>query len=108
MESTQTTNPDKWVILKLPNNLYKVFGTWYSDYLSGAKWKLNSGIVKVEQDRDFYYFIGYSGSYYKCRKKGYGVATAYNQDILNRIIEQGEGKVELMKDVEDWLKYINN
>jgi hypothetical protein len=102
MENTQTTNPDKWVILKLPNNLYKVYGTWYSDYSTGAKWKINSGILKVEQDEDFYYFTGYSGSCYKCRKKKYGVATNYNQIFLDRIIKQAEGKVEVMEDVEDW------
>jgi hypothetical protein len=102
MENTQTTNPDKWVILKLPNNLYKVYGTWYSDYLTGAKWKINSGILKVEQDEDFYYFTGYSGSCYKCHKKMYGVATDYNQSFLDRIIKQAEGKAEVMEDVGDW------
>ena len=58
--------PDRWVIFKLPNNYYKVFGTWAGGYLDGDRWKLNSGISKVEQDENFYYFIGFSGSCYKC------------------------------------------
>lgn len=95
-------SPERWVILKLPNNYYKVFGTWAGGYLDGDIWKLNSGINKVEQDEDFYYFIGVSGSCYKCHKKGYGTATSYGLDILNKIIEQSQGKIELMEDVDDW------
>ncbi len=94
--------PERWVILKLPNNYYKVFGTWSGGYLDGDRWKLNSGINKVEQDEDFYYFIGFSGSCYKCHKKGYGTATSYGLDILNKIIEQGQGKIEIMEDMDDW------
>jgi hypothetical protein len=94
--------PNKWVIIKLPNNSYKVFGTWTGGYLGGDRWKLNSGIDKVEQDENFYYFIGFSGSCYKCHKKGYGTATSYGSGVLNKIIEQGKGQVELMKDVDNW------
>jgi len=100
-----TETPDKWVILKLPNNYYKVFGTWGGGYLDGDRWKLNSGIEKVEQD-DYYYFIGYSGSCYKCYKKGYGTATSYGSNVLNRIIEQGNGQLELMEDRDDWTNII--
>ena len=94
--------PERWVILKLPNNYYKVFGTWADGYLDGDRWKLNSGISKVEQDENFYYFIGFSGSCYKCNKKAYGTATSYGHSILNKIIEQGNGQIELMEDVDDW------
>jgi hypothetical protein len=94
--------PNKWVIIKLPNNYYKVFGTWTGGYLGGDRWKLNSGIDKVEQDENFYYFIGFSGSCYKCHKKGYGTATSHGLGILNKIIEQGSGQIELMEDVDDW------
>jgi len=94
--------PERWVILKLPKDCYKVFGTWGGGYLDGDSWRLNSGINKVEQDDNFYYFIGFSGSCYKCHKKGYGTATSYGLSVLNKIIERGNGQVQLMEDVNDW------
>lgn len=100
--------PEKWVILELPDKQYKVFATWAGGYLDGDKWKLNSGIEKIEQDDDFYYFTGYSGSCYKCHKKGYGVTTSYNLSILNKLIEITQ--VKLLEDKKDWtkLKKLNN
>ena len=73
--------------------------------------QMNSHLIanineKVEQDDDYYYFIGFSGSCYKCHKKGYGISTSYGLGVLNKILEQGE--VELMEDIGDWLKFINN
>ena len=106
MERNISEITERWVILKLPNNNYKVFGTWAGGYLDGDRWKLNSGISEVEQDENFYYFIGFSGSCYKCHKKGYGTATSYGLGILNKIIEQGNGHVELMNDVDDWVNVV--
>lgn len=94
--------PERWVIIKLPNDNYKVFGTWAGGYLDRDIWKLNSGISKVEQDENFYYFIGFSGSCYKCHKKGYGIATSYLLGVLNKIIERGNGHIKLMEDADDW------
>jgi hypothetical protein len=77
--------PDKWVILELLNNgqtVHKVFASWMGGYLDGDSWKLNSGIKSVTEDEDFYYINGYSGSTYKCDKKGYGIATSYSQHIV--------------------------
>jgi hypothetical protein len=103
MERKISEIPERWVILKLPNNNYKVFGTWAGGYLDGDRWRLNSGIEKVEQDGDFYYFIGFSGSCYKCHKKRYGTSTFYGLGVLNKIIEQGNGQIELMGDCDNWL-----
>lgn len=65
--------PNNWVILKITKEnqepYYKVLAGWYGGYLYGDSWKLNSGITKVDQDDDFYYFHGYSGSTYKCPKE---------------------------------------
>ena len=102
MERNISEAPDRWVILKLPDNLYKVFGTWAGGYLDGDRWKLNSGIEKVEQDENFYYFIGFSGSCYKCHKNTYGTMTSFGVGILNHILEQGGDLVELMDDVDNW------
>ena len=98
--------PDRWVIVKLPNSYYKVFGTWTGGYLDGDRWKINSGIKKVEQDEDFYYFTGFSGSCYKCHKKAYGVASSWCSGILNNIMEKG--KITLMDDNDDWVDFINS
>lgn len=99
--------PERWVILKIPDNNYKVFGTWAGGYLDGDRWKLNSGISKVEQDDDFYYFFGFSRSCYKCHKNGYGTATSYGLGILNNVIELNKGQVELMESNTDWLTICN-
>ena len=106
MDRNINETPERWVILKLPNNNYKVFGTWSGGHLDGDRWKLNSGIDKVEQDENFYYFIGFSGSCYKCHKKTYGIATSYGLGVLNKIIEQGNGQIELMEDVFDWVNVV--
>lgn len=95
-----TETPERWVILKVLNG-YKVYGTWAGGYLDSDSWKLNSGITQVEQDDDYYYFTGYSGSCYKCHKKGYGVMTSYGQGVLNNILDTGEGFIELLDD-QDW------
>lgn len=94
-------SPERWVILKLPDNYYKVFATWAGGYLGSDSWKLNSGIKEVEQDEDFYYFQGFSGSCYKCHKERYGIATSYGQDILNKILEAVKGQVEVMENIEN-------
>jgi hypothetical protein len=99
--------PEKWVILKI-GDYYKVFGTWAGGYLDGDRWKLNSGIKEVEQDKDFYYFIGYSGSCYKCYKKAYGTATSYGRGVLYNIIDESKGCIVLMDDCDDWTKIINH
>lgn len=104
-----TENPDKWVVLKIldENNAhYKVFGSWAGGYLDGDRWKVNSGISKVGQDDSHFYFYGYSGSCYKCHKKGYGVIGSYNHDVLNKIVENSEGKVEVLEDNVDWFNLI--
>lgn len=101
-ERNITESPEKWVILKLPNNYYKVFGTWAGGYLDSDRWKLNSGIERVEQDDDYNYFIGFSGSCYRCHKKQYGTATSYGLGVLNEMLIAGDGQIELMEYVSDW------
>jgi len=109
MKNKINETPERWVILKMPeDNCYKVFATWSGGYLDGDRWKLNSGIEKVEQDDNFYYFVGFSGSCYKCHKSGYGITTSYGHMILNKIIEQGDGQIELMEEVDDWQNIIYN
>lgn len=106
MERNISETPERWVVLKLPNNFYKIFGTWYGGYLTGDRWKLNSGVKSVDQDDEFYYFNGFSGSCYKCRKSDYGVATSYGNSVLSRLLEHANGEIDLMDDVENWREII--
>jgi len=110
--------PEHWVILKLPYEdeiIYKVFAGWRGGYLDGDRWKMNSGVVKVESDDDYYYFYGYSGSCYKCHKKGYGIVSdgddkvsnfgSYAGGILSNILDKSKEQgidVELMDEKTNW------
>jgi len=111
MSSTRNIpeTPDKWVVVKIDNNLdkpfYKVFATWAGGYLDGDRWKLNSGIKSVESDEDYYYFIGHSGSCYKCHKNGYGIATSYGEGVLHNMVENPskvKTKVSVMPENTEW------
>jgi hypothetical protein len=94
-------NPDRWVVLKLPQG-YKVLGGWTGGYLYGSTWRLNSGIVRVEKDLDYFLFHGYSKSIYRCYERDYGFNTT-SFSIYNLMSEQAPGMVELMPADTDWL-----
>ena len=88
MTNNISEKPDRWVIVKFKNEetYYKVFASWASGYLDGDRWKMNSGITRVEEDDTHYYFYGYSGSCYACHKNAYGVSTAYCQNVLDSVL----------------------
>lgn len=94
---TATDTPDRWMLIALPDNGYKVFASWAGGYLSGDSWKLNSGIKQVIQDETHYYIVGYSGSIYKCRKESYGTATSYTEGVLHNIISKSAGLASIVK-----------
>lgn len=104
MERQVTETPQRWIILDVAGT-YKVFATWTD------AWRLNSGITKVEQDEDYYYFYGHSGSCYKCHKKGYGVVNSYGVVTLAKFKEKVYG-MEVLEDRDDWgdlkLKYLQS
>ncbi len=74
--------PDNWVVLKITDIkksgntgygrteevLYKVLAGWSGGYLGSDSWRMNSGIVDVEETMDSFIFIGHSGSRYICDK----------------------------------------
>jgi hypothetical protein len=106
--------PHKWVVVKIHNNLdksfYKVFATWVGGYLHDDKWKLNSGIKSVGSDDDYYYFIGHSGSCYKCHKKAYGTASSYGYEMLNYIVEDAYKQgltVDILPEDTEWEELLN-
>lgn len=85
-------NPDKWVMLKIETNgqtIYKILASWYGGFAKGDSWKLNSGVVKIEEDGDLYRFHGSSGSVYQCHKEMYGMS-AYTMGILSNFQKQVE------------------
>jgi len=104
--------PDNWVVLnlkaeKLDSGFYKVLAGWSGGYLDGDSWRVNSGITKVEQDDNCYYFYGESGSCYKCHKDGYGLrnnnASVYGYFKKH---EKFEDQVFLMPEDTDWMEVV--
>lgn len=102
--------PDKWVVVKIEGEdvplTYKVFACWYGDFLKGDSWKMNSGIVKVTKEEDYYLFEGYSGSVYKCYEESYGIHL-YGHGVLEEIIEkskQVEVDVQILSKNTNWLE----
>jgi len=85
--------PDKWMIVKITDtnkneSHYRVFACWYGGYLGSDSWKMNSGITKVTENTDYYFFEGSSGSTYMCRKGAYGVS-GYGSNVLSGLIKKG-------------------
>lgn len=65
--------PDNWILIKImpggEDLFYKVLAGWSGGYLDGDSWRMNSGVDRVEEDGDYYDFIGASGSVYRCHKE---------------------------------------
>ena len=95
--------PDKWVIMRIGDTPYKVFGTWTGGYLDSDQWRLNSGIVHVTDKERYYLFHGESGSVYQCYKNSYGT-TAYGLGIITEWLKYP--LVKLLDDC-DWEERIN-
>lgn len=100
--------PDRWIVIKIISIVdhnfgeihYRVFGNWSGGYLHGDSWKLNSGIVSVEEDDEAYHFHGNSGSVYHCLKSSYGM-TSYGHSVLNGMIKNTSDKILIVKLPED-------
>jgi hypothetical protein len=112
MENNVSETPDSWVILKLKNQetFYKVFASWTGDYLDGDRWKMNSGITKVEEYATHYYFYGYSGSCYVCKKGKYGVATSYCQGVLDSVLGNAykvNTQIEVLPETTKWIELLD-
>lgn len=101
MQRNITETPEKWIILSVQGVGYKVFASWTDD-----SWKINSGIVKIKEDDNFYYFFGYSGSCYKCHKTSYGIATSYSARFLDKAIALAKGKIKEMENRNNWLDLV--
>lgn len=89
--------PDRWHVIKLTHGkevIYKIFASWFGGYLTGASWKLNSGISHYKETKEYYDFYGYSGSIYRCYK-GLEGFSSYGMSILDGY-QQQFGKKNLL------------
>lgn len=97
--------PDNWVVLKITGSKrthYRVLGGWSGSYLTGDSWRLNSGIVKVTEDENYYNFFGSSGSCYQCHKDCYGLR-ANNAHAYNIFKDRYGDLLELIPEDTDFL-----
>tara|TARA_Y100000361_G_C11006640_1_gene262171 strand:- start:183 stop:506 length:324 start_codon:yes stop_codon:yes gene_type:complete len=97
---SRTYTPDRWVLLKINGKAHKVLAGWSGGYLDSDYWKLSSGVVKVEEEGDYYLIHNYSGSIYKCHKKGRG-CNAISGAKYAEIKELCEKNKVEFEDVED-------
>lgn len=85
--------PDKWVVLRINAGevgiIYKILAGWSGGYTDGEKWKINSGICKIEVEGNYFLFTGHSGSVYKCHKNSYGTNTI-SSGILSGLLNSYE------------------
>ena len=95
---------DNWVVIHMNGDdpHYRILSGVSGGYLSGDSWRMNSGIVRVEEDEDYFYFYGASGSCYQCHKNAYCLRKN-NASIWNQLQELHSDKVELMDKDTDWL-----
>jgi hypothetical protein len=97
--------PDNWVVIKFEGKTphYKILGGWSGGYLDGDSWRMNSGIVRVEEENDRLNFYGASGSCYSCHKESYTLRMN-NAYVWSKLNEQHGDKVTLMDEDTDWSK----
>ena len=97
---------DNWVVIKFNTEehgiFYKVLVGTSGGYLDGDSWRMNSGITKVEEDEECYYFYGASGSRYRCYKESYTLRMN-NAHIWTQLQGMHGDKVEMMPEDTDWM-----
>ncbi len=103
--------PDCWVVFRVDNPelekpIYKVFGGWYGGFAGGDSWKINSGITKVEQDENHYYFSGSSGSVYAVHKNNYKMS-GYMMSVWGNFMKQLEGSTTKFEILEENTNFMN-
>ena len=96
--------PDSWRVIRITTpkeTVYKVFACWLGGFATGDSWRLNSGIVAVESDKDYFYIHGASGSVYKCHKSQRRMSMFCEgtlQSLLDSISFHKETSVELLSE----------
>lgn len=95
--------PDSWRLVEITGTdpHYRVFASWSGGYLNGDSWRLNSGILSVEEDSEYYYFYGFSKSVYKCHKESYGISNVYSIGVLADLVSNSGGNMHIVEDCPD-------
>jgi hypothetical protein len=96
--------PDNWVVIKIKGDdpHYKILAGWSGGYTTGNSWRMNSGIVRVEQTEFLYKFYGSTGSCYVCSKNSYCLRMN-NAHVWSTLQERHGDNVELMPEETDWM-----
>ena len=94
--------PDRWVIVRINTPEYgvvdKILCSWAGSYIYGSSWKLSSGMLTFEEDKDSYTSMQDSGSIYMLRKTSEGMSGIMS-GIYQNLIEQVQeynGTVEII------------
>jgi len=96
--------PDNWVIVHIKGKdpHYRVLAGWVGGYLGADRWRLNSGITRVEDAGQYYNFYAASGSCYRCHKNYYGLRRS-TVVTWERMQDTYPGKIDLMGEDTDWM-----
>ena len=84
--------PDRWIVIDI-DGLQKVLAAWSGGYLGSDDWRLSSGIIKIEEEGDFFMIRNHSGSLYKCHKNQEGMtylSSSIYRDIKTQCDEQNK------------------
>ena len=97
---------DNWVVIFLNagDPHYRILTGMSGGYLDGDSWRMNSGIVRVEEDEQYFYFHGASGSCYAGRKTAYCLRMN-NAYIWAQLKEKHGDKVSMLDEDTDWMNH---
>jgi len=97
---------DNWVVIFINagDPHYRVLTGTSGGYASGDSWRMNSGIVRVEDDGEDFIFYGASGSAYRCYKEAYCLRMN-NAHIWAQLQEKHGDKVQMMDEDTDWVNH---
>lgn len=104
-EGMTAYTPDNWIVLcmHIPDyKHYRVLASWYGGYGGSDSWQINSGIVKCEQNGNYFNFFGESGSVYKCHKDKYKVTSIMASPL--HMFEAQDIDAEIMQPDTNWEK----
>ena len=77
-------SPDRWVLVDLTHGdeiIRKVFAGWYGGWAGSDSWKLSSQVIETTDCGDYFEFLNYSGSTYRCHKNSEGMS-GYMSDVF--------------------------
>ena len=96
--------PDNWVVIKMDGDdpHYRVLGGWRGGYLDGDSCRMNSGITRVDDADEDWFFYGSSGSVYRCNKRSYTLRMN-NAGTWAQLQKLHGDQVKMMPEDTDWL-----